>query len=72
MSAPGQQQTISAVARQVFVRIRVRGVFPRAGSTQFIPEDVVFDARQREPEGYENAAVVMGVDVARFGDPAAE
>ena len=51
-----------------FVRIRVRGVFPRAGSTQLIPEDIVYAARRREAEAYENAPKIMGVDVARFGD----
>jgi hypothetical protein len=30
-----------------FVRIRVKGEFPRAASSQFIPEDVVEDARKR-------------------------
>ena len=52
-----------------FVRIRVRGVFPRAGSTQFIGSDLVQEAMTREDPGasiYD--ALVLGVDVARFGD----
>jgi len=51
-----------------FVRVRVRGVFPRAGSTQFIPADVVHEAAQRDTEYDKSAPVIVGVDVARFGD----
>ena len=53
-----------------FVRIRVRGVFPRAGSCQLIPSDLVEAAvnRHLERESYQNAPLVMGVDCARFGD----
>lgn len=51
-----------------FVRVRVRGVFPRAGSLQFISSDLVDEARQRRPEATLYDPVVMGVDVARFGD----
>ena len=52
-----------------FVRVRVRGVFPRASSTQFIPRDIVDAARTRplpERVGMSHTAFV-GVDVARFG-----
>jgi hypothetical protein len=51
-----------------FVRIRVRGVFPRAGSTQFIGTDVVDAARKRVLVADDGAALIMSVDVARFGD----
>jgi hypothetical protein len=51
-----------------FVRVRVRGVFPRAGSSQFIDSDSVEKCRQYHAEGYESHAVVFGVDIARFGD----
>lgn len=51
-----------------FVRVRVRGVFPRAGSMQLIPSDVVEGARARTCEALENEPVVIGVDVARGGD----
>lgn len=49
-----------------FSRVRVRGEFPRAGSTQFISGEVVSLARKRqcEPTGFK----VLSVDVARFGD----
>jgi hypothetical protein len=52
-----------------FVRVRVRGVFPRAGSLQFIPSDAVSDAVAREGQDNVNP-IVFGVDVARFGDDA--
>jgi hypothetical protein len=51
-----------------FVRIRVRGEFPRSGSTQFIAEDVVTTAQTRPIEPDAGAPLLMGVDVARFGD----
>lgn len=50
-----------------FVRVRIRGEFPKAGSTQFIPGDIVEKARKREPYSKVTGARVMGVDVARFG-----
>lgn len=53
-----------------FVRVRVRGVFPRAASTQFIPYGLVDDAKARTPDTtlMRNRTAVVGVDVARFGD----
>jgi hypothetical protein len=51
-----------------FVRVRVRGVFPRAGSLQFIGTDDVAAAMRRPAYGYEEDGKVMGVDVARHGD----
>lgn len=51
-----------------FVRVRVRGEFPRAGSNQFIPSDVVAAARRYKAEGFERLPKVLSVDVARFGD----
>lgn len=51
-----------------FVRVRVRGVFPRAGSTQFIDVDDVEEAMRREVPADAEEAMVIGVDVARFGD----
>lgn len=52
-----------------FVRVRVKGQFPRASSMQFIPTDVAEEAATREnwhSPAYE--PLVIGVDVARFGD----
>lgn len=51
-----------------FTRIRVRGVFPRAGTTQFIGSDLVEGAAEREASASMYDALVLGVDVARFGD----
>ncbi|MFH1090476.1 MAG: terminase, partial [Pseudomonadota bacterium] len=53
-----------------FVRVRVKGEFPRAASNQFIPSDLVEAAagKSLSPEVYRRAPGVLGVDVARFGD----
>lgn len=52
-----------------FVRVRVRGVFPRAGVSQFISSDDVQAAQTRElPFTDHGAAMILGVDIARFGD----
>lgn len=53
-----------------FVRIRVRGVFPRLGTMQLIPSDLVEAARKREPGYIPSDPLVAGLDVARFGDDA--
>jgi hypothetical protein len=55
-----------------FVRVRVRGVFPRAGSMQFISGELAQDAAsgfREESHGLYDPRV-MGVDCARFGDDA--
>ena len=51
-----------------FFRVKVRGVFPSAGSVQFIANDVVNEAMIRPAYPDKNAPLVIGVDVARFGD----
>lgn len=51
-----------------FFKVRVKGEFPRAGSMQFIPSDIVDAARARASEAKLYDPLVMGVDVARFGD----
>ena len=51
-----------------FVRVRVKGEFPRAGTMQFIASDVASAAMDRVPVAHLNDPLVMGVDVARFGD----
>ena len=53
-----------------FVRIRVLGQFPRAGAMQFIAGDVVERAMLGEVpyEAWCMQPVVIGVDVARYGD----
>jgi hypothetical protein len=52
-----------------FVRVRIRGIFPRAGNLQFI-STLHYDAavlRELPPEVYMHQPFVVAVDVARFG-----
>lgn len=51
-----------------FFRVRVRGLFARTGSLQFIGEDILALAHAREVVADQLAPVILGVDVARFGD----
>lgn len=51
-----------------FVRVRVKGQFPRGGSMQFITNDVVDEAVRREAVCHLRQPLIMGVDVARFGE----
>ena len=51
-----------------FFKVRVRGMFPSAGSTQFIATSLVEDAQKRELTKDPDDPLVIGVDVARFGD----
>lgn len=51
-----------------FVRVRVKGEFPRAGSMQFISSEMIAAAQIAEAESWPSDPAVMGVDVARFGD----
>lgn len=53
-----------------FVRVRVRGVFPRVGDLQFIPTDLAIAASKREVSIHLHDPLILGVDVARFGDDA--
>jgi len=53
-----------------FVRVRVKGEFPRVGTNQFIGSDVALECMQRqlEPRQFASYQKVIGVDPARFGD----
>ena len=51
-----------------FVRVRVRGQFPRAGSMQLIGMETVEAAMKREVAAIKTDPLIMFVDVARFGD----
>lgn len=51
-----------------YVRIRVRGVFPRASSAQFIESDLVSKAMLAEPIAGLRDPLIMGIDVARGGN----
>lgn len=51
------------------VRVRVRGLFPRGGNIQFIPSDIVQEARARGPGRYlGDDPLICGIDLARGGD----
>jgi hypothetical protein len=52
-----------------YVRIRIRGVFPRSAATQLIPNDVV-NAAAYHNDGKSDRLdpLIVGVDVAREGD----
>jgi hypothetical protein len=50
-----------------FFKVKVRGVFPSAGSVQFISNDLVEDAFVRPVPRDPGAPLVIGVDVARYG-----
>ena len=51
-----------------FIRVRWLGKFPRQAPMQFISEALVEAAQQREPAPFSMAPIILGVDVARFGD----
>lgn len=53
-----------------FFRVRVRGMFPKASSLQFIGNDIVAAAQSKDrlPHFTNNDALVCGIDVARGGD----
>jgi hypothetical protein len=50
-----------------FIRVRVRGVFPRAGDLQFIDGERVAAAVARPLVAGAEAPLVLGVDIARHG-----
>jgi hypothetical protein len=51
-----------------FVRVRVRGVAPRSGTTQFISSESIAQASKRLPLYSPYEPLIVGVDVARFGE----
>ena len=51
-----------------FVRVRVRGIFPRTGEMEFISAEVVAESSAREARAHPHEPFIMGVDVARYGD----
>lgn len=51
-----------------FCRVRIRGEFPRAGSSQFISSDVVARARKASVTVPNVLPKIGACDVARFGD----
>lgn len=53
-----------------FVRVRVKGLPPRASDLQYIDSDRVYDAQKREPQCLPDDPIICGVDVARGGSAA--
>lgn len=51
-----------------FVRVRVRGVFPRVDAVSFIPFDLALEATLRAIPLPAGDPIIIGVDVGRFGD----
>ncbi len=51
-----------------FVRVRVRGIFPRVDAESFIPYQLARDATVRVIEPQRGMGLVLGVDVGRFGN----
>lgn len=51
-----------------YVRVRIRGVFPRLGEEQFISYEIVENAQKRQVDVPWGTPKVLGVDVARYGD----
>jgi len=52
-----------------FVRVRIKGEFPRSSDSLFIPSHLIENAveRRMDPLEYRGKPLIMGVDVARFG-----
>jgi hypothetical protein len=50
------------------VRIEVLGQFPKQGNRQFISSELVREAQQRVVDADSHAPLILGVDIARFGD----
>jgi len=53
-----------------FYRMRVMGEFPRASSSTFIGNDIILAAMENlvPPSVYRNYPILVGADIARFGD----
>ncbi len=51
-----------------FVRVRVKGQFPRAGVMQFIASDIADEAMTGPDSPCPSQPMIFGVDVARYGD----
>lgn len=50
-----------------YVRVRIRGVFPRVGDEQFISTEKAEQAAKRQVDVSLGTPKILGVDVARFG-----
>lgn len=53
-----------------FIKVRVRGIFPANDASSFISYDAALAATERAYEDQSGLPIILGVDVARFGDDA--
>lgn len=51
-----------------FVRVRIKGQFPKAATGQFIASDIAEKAMHRPSIAIPSQPIIFGVDVARYGD----
>lgn len=51
-----------------FIKVRWLGLFPESGNAQLIPSDVIETAMRCQAQSQHWEPLIMGVDVARFGD----
>ena len=51
-----------------FVRVRVRGLFPKGGNTNFIGHEAIRNCVKFHAVSYDHMPKTIAVDVARFGD----
>lgn len=51
-----------------FVRVRVKGIFPRVDADSFIPYELAYQATLCDLKPTDGEPIVLGVDVGRFGD----
>lgn len=51
-----------------FVRVRIKGIPPRAGDLQLIDSERIWAAQRRVPQCLQDDPLIAGVDVARGGD----
>lgn len=63
-----QRQINEEGADSDFVRIRILGEFPSQGLNSFLSRALVEEARTRELVHIPNEPVILGVDVARYGN----
>ena len=49
-------------------RVRVRGLFPRTATRQLISSEAVDKCQAHQAEGFELQPLLLGVDIARFGE----
>lgn len=49
-------------------RVEVKGEFPKQGESQFISRDIINGALERKIETDDYAALMMGIDIARYGN----